>query len=69
MTTYMSTAEILERQQRTAAADAKAGADPSSITNADLKDLSPETLTGLMNDGKLVHLGIGAPRGTRRRRR
>ena len=68
MTTYMSAAEILERQQRTAAADAKASTDPSSVTEADLKDMSPETLTGLMNSGKLTHLGIGAPRGTRRRR-
>ena len=66
MTTYLSAAEILERQQRTAAADAKV-TDPASITEDDLRDLSPETLTGLMDRGELAHLGIGRRRTARRR--
>jgi hypothetical protein len=64
MTAYMSTEEILARQQRMAEADAKAGAD---VTEADLRDISPERLSDLMNSGQLAHLGIGAPRRPGRR--
>jgi hypothetical protein len=67
MTAYMSTEEILDRQQRQAAADAKASSDPASITESDLKDLSPATLSSLMDAGQLTHLGIGARRSPRRR--
>jgi hypothetical protein len=67
VTAYMSAAEILDRQQRTAAADAKASSDPASVTDADLKDLSPEKLTSLMDAGQLAHLGIGARRSPGRR--
>lgn len=64
MTAYMSAEEILARQRRTAEADAKPAAD---VTDADLKDISPERLTDLMNSGQLAHLGIGAPRRPLRR--
>ena len=67
MTAYMSAQEILDRQQRTAAADAKASSDPASVTEADLKDISPGTLSDLMDRGQLAHLGIGARRSQRRR--
>jgi hypothetical protein len=67
MTTYMSTAQILEGQKRTMAADARADADPSSVTESDLRDISPEKLSSLMDAGQLAHLGIGAPRRPRRR--
>lgn len=56
MTTYQTTAQILERQQLTVAADAKPGAD---VTEDDLKHLSTERLRTLMNAGELTHLGIG----------
>ena len=61
MTAYMTTQEILARAQRTADADAKA-ADPASVTDEDLKHMSPDTLRTLMNEGKLSHLGIGGRR-------
>jgi len=64
VTAYMSAQEMLDRQQRTVAADAKPGAD---VTEADLRDISPERLTSLMNSGQLAHLGIGAPRRPGRR--
>lgn len=64
MTAYMTTQEILARQQRTAAADAKPAAE---LTEADLKDVSPERLSSLMDAGQLAHLGIGARRSPRRR--
>jgi len=64
MTAYVSIEEILARQQRTAAADAKAGAD---VTEADFKDMSPDRVAELMNSGQLTHLGIGAPRRPGRR--
>lgn len=67
MTAYMTAAEMLARQQRTAAADARASADPSSVTDADLADISPATLSSLMAAGKLTHLGIGARRQPGRR--
>lgn len=63
----MSTEEILARQQRTAAADAKATSDPASLIEADLADVSPDTLRSVMNSGGLTHLGIGAPRRPGRR--
>ena len=67
MTTYKSTEQILAEQVRTADADAKARADPASLTAEDLKHVSDNTLSGLMAAG-LPHLGIGAPRTTRRYR-
>lgn len=67
MTAYKSTEQILAEQQRTAEADAKAAADPASLDAEDLKHVSPHTLSSLMNAG-LPHLGIGAPRQTRRYR-
>jgi hypothetical protein len=67
VTAYMSAQEMLDRQQRTAAADAKAIADPSGITEADLRDISPEVLSDVMNKGQLAHLGIGAPNRPKRR--
>ena len=67
MTAYMTAAEMLERQQRTAAADAKASSDPASVTEADLKDISPDTLSSLISTGQLAHLGIGARRSPGRR--
>lgn len=63
MTAYMSSAEILARQLRTVEADAKEAAD---LTDADLKDISPERLTSLMDSGQLAHLGIGRRRTGRR---
>ena len=67
MTAYMSKEEITARQLRTAAADAKAASDPASLDDEDLKHVSQDTLTNLMNTG-LPHLGIGPPRQTRRYR-
>ena len=69
MATYLTTEQILERQRRTAAADAKAASDPASVTEEDLAHISPETLRSVMNSGGLTHLGIGAPRGSSSKRR
>lgn len=67
MSAYKSAAKMLEEQKLTHDTDARAEADPSSVTDADLKNLSPEKLTSLMDAGKLAHLGIGAPRRPKRR--
>lgn len=68
MSAYISAAEMLERQQRTAGADARAAADPSSITEADLADISPAVLSDVMNKGQLARLAIGARRRPKRPR-
>ena len=67
MTAYLTKEQILERQMRTVAADAKA-ADPATLASEDLRDLSSAKLAELMDAGALAHLGIGArkhPRGRR----
>lgn len=65
MTTYLTKDQIIERQVATATADAKA-ADPATLTDADLADLSTEKLSELMNAGQLTHLGLGRPKIRRR---
>lgn len=65
MTTYLSKEQILDRQRRTVEADTKA-ADPATLTDADLADLSTEKLSELMNAGQLTHLGLGRPKIRRR---
>jgi hypothetical protein len=67
MTTYRTVEQILAAQQRTAEADAKAASDRTSLTAEDLKYLSEDALGDVMKSG-LPHLGIGAPRQTRRYR-
>jgi len=66
MTTYMSTEQILARQQAEAAAVAKAE-DPSSLNDDDLKILPGHVTADLMAAGKLAHLGLGARRRPPRR--
>ena len=66
MTAYQTAAQMLEKQQRTMAADAKADTDPASLSEADLADISPAKLASLMDAG-LPHLGIGARSKPRRR--
>ncbi len=59
MSTYLSTEQIIERQVATARTDAM---EPSELTDADLKNLSAERLSELMNAGQLAHLGLGKPK-------
>jgi len=63
-----STAQVLDAAQRRYAAETKAASDPMSLTDADLNELTSDTLTRLMDCGALGHLGIGRrskPRRTR----
>jgi hypothetical protein len=66
VTAYESTAQILERQAAEHEAVTRAEADPSGVTEADLRVLPGEVTARLARDGKLVHLGFGAKRTGRR---
>lgn len=60
-----STAQVLDRQQARYAAETKAATEPHLLTDADVPNLSGETLSRLMSTGALAHLGLG---GRRKRR-
>ena len=67
MTAYKSVAQILQEQKDRSDALAKADADPSTLTEADLALLPDAKATELIDQG-LPHLGIGARSKPRRRR-
>jgi hypothetical protein len=56
------------RQVAAAAATAKATADPATLTDADLSDMPVELFKQLADEGKLLHLNVGIPRHSGRRR-
>ena len=67
MSAYQSTEAILKKTADTVTADAKADTDPGAVTVDDLANMSPDRLRAFLNSGAASHLGIGAPRSSRRR--
>ena len=60
-----STAQVLGKQQAQYAAETKAATEPHLLTEADIPNLSGETISRLMTEGALGHLGIGSRRKRR----
>jgi hypothetical protein len=65
--TYDSIATIQAKAKLERDAEVKAAADPSSLDDTDLRHLSAETLSRLLDRGDLIHLGVGRRRTGRRR--
>jgi hypothetical protein len=65
VSTYQSADEIRRRQVDHHAAEAKAAADPHSLTDEDIPNLSDTTVADLMAKGHLSHLGLPAKRNRR----
>ena len=64
-TAYESADEIRRRQARNYEAEQKADADPRSLTDEDIPNLSGTTISRLMEAGALGHLGLGGRRSRR----